>query len=69
MVIPVHNPMVFSDSRACSTAPVLTSEAMSNIFNVASNQEWQWIFDQPNAPENDEVHHTRIQRTWMLQSQ
>ena len=36
IVIPVHTPMVFSDSRACSTAPVLTSEAMSNIFSVAS---------------------------------
>ena len=36
MVIPVHNPMVFSDSRACSTAPVLTSEAISSIFSVAS---------------------------------
>ena len=36
MVNPVQIPMVFSDSRACSTAPVLTSDAMSNIFKVAS---------------------------------
>ena len=36
MVIPVHKPIVFNDSRACSTAPVLTSEAMSSIFRVAS---------------------------------
>ena len=36
MVNPVQIPMVFSDSRACSTAPVLTSEAMSSIFKVAS---------------------------------
>ena len=36
MVKPVHTPMVFNDSRACSTAPVLTSEAMSSILSVAS---------------------------------
>ena len=28
--------MVFNESRACSTAPVLTSEAISSIFSVAS---------------------------------
>ena len=36
MVMVVHHPMVFSESRACSTAPVLTSEAMSSILSVAS---------------------------------
>ena len=33
----VHTPIVFRESLACSTAPVLTSLAISNIFNVASN--------------------------------
>ena len=32
----VHHPIVFSEARACSTAPVFTSEAMSSIFSVAS---------------------------------
>ena len=36
MVTTVQTPMVFKESRACSTAPVLTSEEMSNIFSVAS---------------------------------
>ena len=36
MVTPVQNPIFFRESRACSTAPVLTSEAISNIFKVAS---------------------------------
>ena len=36
MLIPVHNPTVFNESRAVSAAPLLTSDAISNIFNVAS---------------------------------
>ena len=36
IVITVQTPMVFSESRACSTAPVLTSEEMSSILSVAS---------------------------------
>ena len=37
MVITVHEPTVLSESRAASAAPELTSEAISNIFSVASN--------------------------------
>ncbi len=37
IVIPVQTPIFFKESLACSTAPVLTSEAISNIFKVASN--------------------------------
>ena len=37
MVIAVQTPIVFRDSLACSTAPVLTSLAISSIFSVASN--------------------------------
>ena len=36
IVRPVHTPIVFNESLAWSTAPVLTSEAISNIFRVAS---------------------------------
>ena len=36
IVATVHTPTVFKESRAASAAPVLTSEAMSSIFNVAS---------------------------------
>ena len=36
IVILVQTPIVFSDSLACSTAPVLTSLAISNILRVAS---------------------------------
>ena len=37
IVAPVQTPMVLRESRACLTAPVLTSEAMSSILRVASN--------------------------------
>ena len=37
MVRTVQIPTVFSDSRAASAEPVLTSDAMSSIFRVASN--------------------------------
>ena len=37
IVITVHNPTLFNDSRAESAAPALTSVAMSNNFRVASN--------------------------------
>ncbi len=36
IVIIVQTPIVFREALACSTAPVLTSLAISNIFNVAS---------------------------------
>ena len=36
MVATVHTPTVFKESLAASAAPVLTSEAMSSIFKVAS---------------------------------
>ena len=36
IVITVHTPIVRNESLACSTAPVLTSLAMSSIFRVAS---------------------------------
>ena len=36
MVRPVQTPIVFRESLAWSTAPVLTSEAISSIFKVAS---------------------------------
>ena len=51
MVIPVHNPMVFKDSRACSTAPELTSLAMSSIFRVASK---------PGNGSGSSTNHTRL---------
>ena len=36
MVMVVHQPIVFKDARACSTAPVFTSDAISSILSVAS---------------------------------
>ena len=37
MVRTVDRPTTFRDSRAASADPLLTSEAMSSIFKVASN--------------------------------
>ena len=56
IVIPVHTPMVFSDSRV--RQPLLTSEAMSNIFSVASKPGRGRIFNEPNPSEDDKIHHT-----------
>ena len=50
MVSAVHTPMVLSESRACSTAPVLTSEEMSNILSVASK---------PGSGSGSSTSHTR----------
>ena len=50
IVIPVHNPIVFKESRACSTAPVLTSLAMSSILRVASK---------PGSGSGSSTNHTR----------
>ena len=51
MVRTVQIPMVLSESRACSTAPVLTSEEMSNIFSVASK---------PGRGSGSSTSHTRL---------
>ena len=51
IVRPVHKPIVFNDSRACSTAPVFTSEAMSSILSVASN---------PGNGRGSSTSHTRL---------
>ena len=51
IVIPVQKPIVFNDSRACSTAPVFTSEAISSIFRVASK---------PGKGRGSSTSHTRL---------
>ena len=51
MVIAVQTPIVFSDSLACSTAPVETSLAMSSILRVASN---------PGKGRGSSTSHTRL---------
>ena len=51
MVIAVHTPIVFRESLACSTAPELTSLAMSSIFRVASK---------PGNGRGSSTNHTRL---------
>ena len=51
IVIPVQKPIVFNDSRACSTAPVFTSDAISSILRVASK---------PGNGSGSSTSHTRL---------
>ena len=58
MVKPVQTPMVLRESRALSTAPELTSEEMSSILEAGLEPgHGERVLDEPDPPEDDEVHH------------
>ena len=59
IVIPVQTPIVFKESRACSTAPVLTSLAMSAFSMWLQNLAKAMDLQLANSSKNNEIHYAK----------